>query len=58
MLYVVQVDQLRLTSMGYFIRHHHLDDMLIERSDSMPTLDFEINKEISLRQFLGQDQFR
>ena len=35
--------------MCYFIRKFNLDDMLIERSDSMPTLDFEKNKDFSLR---------
>ena len=49
LIHMIQVEQLKLTGMCYFIRKFNLDDMLIERSDSMPTLDFEKNEDFSLR---------
>jgi len=57
LIYMVQVEQLQLTAMGYFIRKHQLDDMLLE-NDRRFVLDFEINKEYSLRQFLGPEHFK
>ena len=44
--------------MIHFIMKHDLIQMLIEDSRERITLDFEINKDISLRNFIGPDQFK
>ena len=41
-----------------FIMKHDLIDMLIEGEITKYALDFEINKDVSLRNFIGPDQFK
>ena len=57
LIYMVSVEPLKLTAMTHFIRVNELLDMLLE-DETRFTLDFEINKDITLRQFLGPDCFK
>ena len=43
--------------MIHFIRQNGLIEMLIE-GETKYTLNFEINKDLSLRQFVGPEQFK
>lgn len=56
LIYLVEVEPLKLTAMSHFIRLHNLIDMLLE-NENVITLDFEINKDFRLRQFLGDATF-
>lgn len=50
---------MRQTALIDFILKQQLIDMLIEGNQATKsTLDFEINKEVSLRSLLGVDQFK
>ena len=57
LMYMVEVESLMLTAMSHFIRSHGLDDMLLENETKF-WLDYEINKEMSLKQFLGPGHFK
>ena len=53
LIYLVSVEPLMLIALVHFIRQHNLIDMLLEHNDSRMTLDFEMNKDVTLRHFLG-----
>ena len=54
-LFMVRDQRLQKVAIVYFLRENDLMDMLLE-SQGVYTLNFEINKDISLRTFL-QDKF-
>ena len=59
MIHLVGDEKLRQIAMINFIMRHELIEMLTESSDSMRyALDFEINKDVALRSFIGAEQFK
>lgn len=57
LIYMVKVKPLSQIAMIHFIRQNGLIQMLIE-DDTKYTLNFEINKDLSLRQFIGPEEFK
>lgn len=56
MIHLVGDEKLRQIAMINFIMRHELIEMLTESSDSMRyALDFEINKDVALRSFIGAE---
>ena len=55
-IFLVSTEPLKLTAMSHFIQKKELFEML-EEDDTKFTLDFAVNKDISLRQFLGPAVF-
>ena len=54
MIHFVADERLRQIAVINFIHSHDLIDMLIEGDEARRlTLDFEINKDVTLRRFLG-----
>ena len=56
LIYMLETEELKMTAMVQYIRQNNLIEMLIEGTSKI-TLNFEINKEISLRQFVGDAMF-
>ena len=57
LLFMVQDFNLQQVALVHFLRENDLMDMLLENNTTY-TLNFEINKDISLRTFLKEDAFK
>lgn len=57
MIFLIEDEQLRKIALSYFLMQKNRVDMLLESNDQS-YLQFEINKGLTLRTFLGDDKFK
>lgn len=57
LIFCIRDERLKEITLFNFIKVNGLYDMLLEASEAMPFLNFDINKELSLRNFLGKEKY-